>query len=463
MHVKYLLLASALLATSAQAESLSDAVRAAYESNPVIAGARAQLRQVDENVPIAQAGGRPTINLVGDFTQQLNNEFYDTGQIWRGGAQLVQPIYQGGRVSAGVSAAEAQVAAARARLRETEYQVIVDTITAYVDVLKSNAVVALNEGQVKLLSEQLRASQDRFEVGDLTRTDVAQSEARLAAATAGLQAVSGQRILAQQAYRRIVGHDPVDLEPLPPLPEPPPSDGQARDTAFSSNPALAAARFSERAAMENVRVAKGARGPNLNLNGGAQYVHGRGVSAGLTGFTPSLSVSAGMPLFSGGLIAARVRQSQAAQSQALENITLVERLVSESATGSYTLLRTAEAQIDSVKLQISANELAAEGVRQENEVGNRDVLDVLNAEQELLNSRVNLVQAERDRYVATYRLYQVMGTLESALPGSPIGRYDPEANAARVRGKWLNEFGYDPDPRTDLGRNYPAPVAGPTQ
>ncbi len=462
--MKYLLLASALLASSVQAETLSDAIRAAYDSNPLIAAARAQLRQVDETVPIALAGTRPTVNFVGDFTQQLTHDVGYAGQIWRGGAQLVQPIYQGGRVRAGVSAAEAQIAASRARLRETEYQVIVDTIIAYADVLKSDSVVALNEGQVKLLSEQLRASQDRFEVGDLTRTDVAQSEARLAAATAGLQAVNGQRILARQAYRRIVGHDPVDLEPLPALPDAPDSDQVARDTAVDNNPGLAAVRLSERAAMENVRVAKAAHGPTVNLNTGALYVQGRGISSGLTGFTPSLSVSAGMPLFSGGLIAARVRQAQAAQSQALENISQTERTVREGATNNYTLLRTSEAIIDSAKLQISANELAAEGVRQENEVGNRDVLDVLNAEQELLNSRVNLVQAERDLYVTTYRLFQVMGTLETALgAAAPIGRYDAEANAARVRAKGWQEFGYDPDPREDLGRNRPAPVLGPTQ
>ena len=450
--------------TSAGAETLSDAIRAAYDSNPVVGAARAQLRQVDETVPIALSKTRPTVNLTGDFTQQLAHDFGNTGQIWRGGAQLVQPIYQGGRVRAGVSAAEAQIATSRARLRETEYQVIVDTIAAYADVLKSNSVVALNEGQVKLLSEQLRASQDRFEVGDLTRTDVAQSEARLAAATAQLQAANGQRILAQQAYRRIVGHDPVDLEPLPALPETPGNDEDARTTAADNNPGLAAVRFAERAAMENVHAAKAAHGPTVNLNAGALYVQGRGISTGLTGFTPSLSVSAGMPLFTGGLIAAQVRQAQAAQSQALENITLAERTVREGATNRYTELRTSEALIGSAKLQISANELAAEGVRQENEVGNRDVLDVLNAEQELLNSRVNLVQAERDRYVATYRLFQVMGTLEVALGDeAPIGRYDAAANAERVRRMGWQEFGYDPDPRQDRDRNRPAAVVGPTQ
>ena len=169
-----------------------------------------------------------------------------------------------------------------------------------------------------------------------------------------------------------------------------------------------------------------------------------------------------MPLFSGGLIAAQVRQAQAAQSEALENITLTERVVSENAAGSFALLRTTEALIESAKSAVSANSLAAEGVRQENQVGSRDVLDVLNAEQELLNSRVNLVQAERDRYVTAFQLFQVMGDIETVLEGAPIGRYDAEANARRVRGKGWQEFGYDPAPEADRVRNQ-APAMGPTQ
>lgn len=461
--LKHLLLATALFAAPVSAETLQDAIASAYGSNPEVAAARARLRQVDEGVPIAAAGLMPKVDLTGDFTQELSDRLGDRGQIWRGGALLRQPIYQGGRVRAGVSAAEAQIASQRAQLRATEYRVIVDTVAAYADVLRTDSVVSLNEGQVKLLTEQLRASRDRFEVGDLTRTDVAQSEARLAAAHANLQGAQAQRTLARQAYRRLVGREPVELQPLPALPETPGSDEEARNRAFELNPSLAAARFAEKAAQENVRSAKAGRGPSVTLDAGARYVHATQDIQGLTGFSPTLGVSAGMPLFTGGLIAAQVRQAQAAQSEALENITQTERLITEGATGNYALLRTSEALIESAKLQISANALAAEGVRQENQVGSRDILDVLNAEQELLNSRVNLVQAERDRYVAAYELFEVMGNLETALEGAPIGRYDAEANAKRVRGKGWQEFGYDPDPRTDSTRNQAPPLVGPTQ
>lgn len=461
--LKHLFLASVLIAAPVSAETLQDAIASAYGSNPQVAAARARLRQVDEGVPIATAGTRPTVDLTGDFTQEFSDRLGDRGQLWRGGAVLRQPIYRGGRVRAGISAAEAQIASQRASLRATEYRVIVDTVAAYADVLKTQALVSLSEGQVKLLTEQLRASRDRFEVGDLTRTDVAQSEARLASSRAGLQGAMAQRTLARQAYRRLVGNEPADLQPLPALPETPGSDEEARNKAFEQNPSLAAARFAEKAAQENVRAAKAGRGPSVTLDAGARYVHGTDSIAGLTGFSPTLGVSAGMPLFSGGLIAAQVRQAQAAQSEALENITQTERLVTEGATGNYALLRTSEALIESAKSQISANALAAEGVRQENQVGSRDVLDVLNAEQELLNARVNLVQAERDRYVAAYELFEVMGNLETVLEGAPIGRYDAEANAKRVRGKGWQEFGYDPDPRTDLTRNQAPPLVGPSQ
>lgn len=461
--LKHLLLATALFAAPVSAETLQDAIASAYGSNPEVAAARARLRQVDEGVPIASSAMRPTVDLTGDFTQEMSDRLGDRGQLWRGGAVLRQPIYQGGRVRAGVSAAEAQIASQRALLRATEYRVIVDTVAAYADVLRTEEFVSLNEGQVKLLTEQLRASRDRFEVGDLTRTDVAQSEARLASARANLQGAQAQRTLARQAYRRLVGREPVALEPLPPLPPTPASDEEARNRALELNPSLAASRFAEKAAQENVRSAKAGRGMSVSVEAGARYVHATQDIQGLTGFSPTLGVVAGMPLFSGGLIAAQVRQAQAAQSEALENISQTERLVTEGATGNYALLRTSEALIESAKVQISANALAAEGVRQENQVGSRDILDVLNAEQELLNSRVNLVQAERDRYVAAYELFEVMGNLETALEGAPIGRYDAEANARRVRGKGWQEFGYDPDPQTDRTRNQAPPLVGPTQ
>jgi outer membrane protein len=201
----------------------------------------------------------------------------------------------------------------------------------------------------------------------------------------------------------------------------------------------------------------------VQVNAGAQYVHGTDTVAALTGFTPAFGVSARMPLFSGGLIAAQVRQAQARQSEALENISWVERSVHEAATSAFALLRTSQSLIRSAEAQIRANALAAEGVRQENLVGSRDILDVLNAEQELLNAQVSLVEAQRDRQVSAYQLFMVTGELEQVLDGAPIGRYDAEANARRVRGKGWQEFSHDPDPRQNRARDQAPAMIGPRE
>lgn len=462
-----LLLASAslsLLSAPATAETLADAIAAAYLTNPSIGAARAQVRQFDEGVPIAQSAMRPTADLSGNVTQELSDRFGDTGRIWNGGVNIRQPIWEGGRVRANVSAAEARIEAARVRLQAAEFQLVTDTVTAYADVIRNAEVVRLNENQVRVLEQQLRASQDRFEVGDLTRTDVAQSEARLAQARANLIASRGQQVVIDQAYQRLVGRLPRNLAPLPPLPPIPATAEQARDAAFVSNPLLRASRLDERAAADDVRAVKAGRLPSVGVTVGAGYTHATGNIAAITGFSPQIGVSAGMPLFTGGLIAAQVRQAQARQSELLETISQTERLVSEAATDNWALVKTADAVIDSAEVQVRANALAAEGVRQENEVGSRDILDVLNAEQELLNSRVTLAQAERDRYVATFELLEAMGDLDALLRPLAVPRYDPAPNSVRVRGKGWDEFGYDPDPRL---RRSPvaspvAPPVGPT-
>lgn len=454
------LIAAAVMAAPVSAETLQDAIAAAYSANPQVAAARAQLRQLDENVPIIGAGTRPTINTQLSFNEDLSPSFGSIGETWRAGVSINQAIWEGGRIRADLSAATARIEAARARLIAAEYQVITATVTAYADVLRTREFVRLNENQVKVLEQQLRASRDRFEVGDLTRTDVAQSEARLAAAEANLMQSRAQQVQAAQAYERLVGRRPDNLAPLPPPPPVPANETEARDMALATNPDLTAARLDEKAADADVLSTKRDRLPSIGVEAAGAYTRATGPFFGISGFNPRIGVTATMPLLSGGLIAARVRQAQARQSETLELITQSERVVAESATNSWVQLKTSEAVIESSKVQVSANALASEGVRRENEVGSRDILDVLNAEQELLNARVQLVQAERDRYVAVYQLLETIGRLEPVLEGVGVRRFDAEANARRVRRKGFQEFGYDPDPRTDRARNV-APLVGP--
>jgi outer membrane protein len=459
--MRYLfLIAAAVIAMPASAETLPDAIAAAYSANPQVAAARAQLRQLDEGVPIAWANKLPSVNTRLLFAQDLSPSFGNLGQTWQAGVSINQAIWQGGRLRSNVAIATARVEAARARLIAQEYRVIVQTVTAYADVLRTAESVRLNANQVKVLQQQLRASRDRFEVGDLTRTDVAQSEARLAAAEANLMVARGQEVQAQQAFERLVGRPPKDLAPLPAPPPQPANMDEAREMALSTNPDLTAARLDEKVAEGDVRLAKQQRAPSVGVEAQGAYTRATGPFFGISGFLPRLQVTATMPLYTGGLIAAQVRQAKARESETLELIDQTERVVAESASNSWIQLKTSEAVIQSAKTAVGANALASEGVRRENEVGSRDILDVLNAEQELLNARVTLVQAERDRYVAIYQLLETIGRLELVLEGVGVGRYDPTENFRKVKGDNWREFAYGPDPQEDRVKNQ-APLVGP--
>ncbi len=454
-----LALVSALvgLAAPVHALTLEEAVASAYAGNPVLAAQRALVRQVDEGVPIALSQARPTLSPQLNVRQDLRDGFNDDGRLVSAGAVLGQPIFLGGRVRAGVEGGEQRIESARARLTAAENAIIVATVAAYADVLRARSIVRLNENQVRVLGEQLRASRDRFEVGDLTRTDVAQSEARLEAARANLIAARTREVQAEQAFQRLTGLAPADLQPLPPLPPLPPSAASAREQALAANPDLKAARFDENAARADVKSIAGERWGSVRLQIAGQYQDFSGGGGtvgfgGFSGFNASIGVSATMPLLTGGLIAARTRQAQARQSQLLETISQTERLLDEEVAQRFAQLRNAEATIASAQAAVAANRLAVEGVRQENLVGSRNIIDVLNAEQELLNAEIARENAERDRYVAAYALLEVTGDLSALMARLPVSRYDPGENARRVRRSW-GEFRVDPDPRESRERN----------
>lgn len=454
-----LLIAAAVVAVPACAETLPDAIASAYAANPQVAAARAQLRQLDEGVPIAWANKLPSVGTRLLFAQDLSPSFGNLGQTWQAGVSINQAIWQGGRLRTNVSIATARVEASRARLIAAEYRVIVQTVTAYADVLRTTESVRLNENQVMVLAEALRASSDRFEVGDLTRTDVAQSEAQLAAAQANLESAKAQKVQAEQAFERLVGRAPVNLAPLPAPPPQPANMAEAREMALGTNPDLTAARLEEKVAEGDVRLAKQQRAPTVGVEAQGVFTRATGPFFGISGFVPRLAVTASMPLYTGGLIAAQVRQAKARESETLELIDQTERVVAETASNNYVLLKTSEAVIASAKVQVSANALANEGVRRENEVGSRDLIEVLRAEQLLLDARVQLVQAERDRYVAIYQLLETIGRLELVLADVGVGRYDPNENFQRVKNDSWREFSYGPDPHESRAENR-APVAG---
>lgn len=440
-----LLLAVAALAPApVAADTLTDAIAAAYDKNPEIGSQRALVAQADERVPQALAGGRPTLGTQLSFNQ-AGLDFIDNGRTYQAGVQISQSLYQGGRVGTATSAAENRILAARARLRATENQIVLNVVTAYADVLRFDRVVELNVSQVKVLERELQASRDRFEVGDVTRTDVAQSQARLANAQSNLVVAQNQFAAARQAYLRVVGRLPDALEAMPPLPVLPGTTGQAVDFARQNSPLLIAARFDEAAARYDVKTLQKQRLPSLDANVGAAYTYQEGGGAGnqfvRSGgfFTQQGNVTATVPIYQAGLVGSQVREAQARRSQLLETISTVDRQTEENVTNSFNQLRAARAVIEASKVAVDANALAAEGVRQENQVGTRTVIEVLNAEQEYLTTQVNLVTARREEQVAAYALLASVGAAEAVALAAPVTEYDAVSNARKVRHRLVDD------------------------
>ncbi len=450
--------AAALTAAPASAETLREALAAAYENNPTITAARSGQRITDENVPIARADGLPSLNGSLGFSQavaQSSNTGISPDRTLSAQGQLSVPLYQGGIVRNNIRAAEARVDGGQASLRGTEATIFSQVTAAYMDVLRDEAVVALNRNNVEVLSVNLQATRDRFDIGDLTRTDVAQSESRLALAQGNLQAAEARLIGSREGYIRLVGQAPGDLVPPPPLPGLPPSTDAAVETALAENPDLEAAQIEARASGFDVRAARGARLPRVALTTTGGYSNFLGTIPDIPNVATSnsqTSASAGLaltlPIFQGGRPAARVRQAQARESQAIEQVIGAERSVIAQTRAAYASWQAAQAVIVSSQTAVDASRLSLEGVRAENSVGTRTILDILNAEQELLNSQVQLVTARRDAYVAGFSLLAAMGRAEAEDLGIAADEelYDPEANAQRVR-RIIWDWDEDPAPQ----------------
>lgn len=443
--------ASQTPATPAEAQSqqptmtLRDAMVSAYNTNPDLAAERANLRANDENVPIARSSGLPGVTATGGVSQSLYDTDRGLGPSRRGslGTDLTVPVFAGGSVRNSVRGAEVRVEAGRAALRAAEAELFVQVVTVYVDVIRDEAIVRLNQQNVRVLEVNLQATRDRFEVGDLTRTDVAQSEARLAQAQSQLRSAEARLIGSRENFIRVVGVAPGVLAPPPPLPGLPGSVRQAEEIALANNPNLLAAQKQRDASGFDVSVARAARLPRVSIGVGGDYynylgsVSSQALTQGSDGFATTIGVNLSVPLFQGGKPAAQVRQAQARRSAAMENVTFSERAVIAQTRSQFALYQSSLRVIESSRVAVEANRLSLEGVRAENSVGTRTILDILNAEQEFLNSQVQYVTAERDAYVAGFTLLAVMGRAEAddlGLDGGPL--YNPVDNYDRVRGSW---------------------------
>ena len=448
-------LATVLATAPASAETLQEALAAAYNNNPTLAGARAGQRAEDENVPIARADGLPSANASVTYNESLEgglnaNMSPDRSLTVQG--QISVPLYQGGAVRNNIRAAQTRVRAGQALLRGTEASIFNQVVAAYMDVLRDEAVVSLNRNNVEVLSVNLQATRDRFDIGDLTRTDVAQSEARLALARSQMQSAEARLISSRESYIRLVGHAPVNLQAPPMLPGMPVDVDTAVDTALTDNPDLLAAQQQAEASGFDVRSARGARMPHVSLSTtGAynDYLGSLDSASQMRGWdnNAAAGVTVTIPIFQGGRPAARVRQAQARESQAMEQVIETERGVIAQTRAAYASWHAATSVAESSQVAVDANRLSLEGVRAENSVGTRTILDILNAEQELLNAQVQLVTAKRDAYVAGFTLLAAMGHGEGRDLGLDGGTlYDPNVNYERVRNR-IWDWDSDPTPR----------------
>lgn len=426
---------------SATAESLRDALSSAYKFNPRLDAERARLRATDEEVARANSGYRPTITGTADVAYQRTDTKPPSatdGEVHPKGyaVNLTQPIFRGFRTLNGVREAEATVRAGRETLRLVEQSVLLEAVTAYMDVVRDQAIVRLREGNVNVLSRELKATQDRFSVGEVTRTDVAQAEARRAAAVSALDLARSNLKTSRASFERVVGHPPSGLREQRPMERLlPKSLQEAVAISARESPNVVSALYREQAARHTVDRIWGELLPTVQLeaNHSHRYDPNRLVDESeVTTVTGRVSV----PLYEAGEVRARVRQSKHTHVSRLQEIEQNRTEVQAAVVAAWSQLVAARAQLESDQAQVRATQTALSGVREEEKVGQRTLLDVLNAEQEALNAQVALVTTQRNLVVASYSVLSTVGRLNVADLGVSEKVYDPEVHYHEVRRKW---------------------------
>lgn len=426
----------------AAAETLIEALSAAYLNNPTLRAERAALRATDEGVSQALSGWRPTVTASGEaehFDGESRLVGAPTGSTdhdpRRVDVLITQPVFRGFKTINSTRQAEADVLAGRQSLLNVEQTTLLSGVTAYMDVLRDQSVVELRVNNVDVLTEQLRASEARFKVGEITRTDVAQARARRSRAISDLAAARGELSNSQATYEQVVGRKPGTLKKPTPISRLlPKTMKEAQSVAETRNPEVLSASYTEESARHAIEVAKGDLLPEVNLE--AQYSRSEEPGFG-TEFSENAQIRGRVtvPLYQAGSVHSRVREAKQTASQRRLQTLEAMRRVRASVIQAWESLVAARERIQAARVQVEANELAFRGVQQEAQVGARTTLDVLDAEQELLDSRVALVTAERDEVVAAFQLLSAIGQLTARDLKLPVPYYDPELHYRKVRNK----------------------------
>jgi len=423
------LLSAGLWAGPGQADTLTEAMVSAYLGNPRLAAGRAQLRAVDEAVPQALAAGRPQAFLDGNvdaLTSDTDISERDDRVVRGVNLSVRQSLYAGGGIQAGVRRAENEVRAERAFLLAIEQQVLFDVIDAYTATWRDRAVLELAITTEQRIRRQLQATRDRFEVGEVARTDVAQAEARLARARADIEVARSDLAASTAFYRDVIGIDPGILADPEAFTDLPSSEAEAQALA-AANPNITSATFRLQAARENVDVAFADLLPSLDLTGNYRYQQNESRAIDRRD-EARIGVQLSVPLFQGGADRSRVRQNRQIVDARRSELEDTLRGVQRSVSASWERVIAAQAAIVALEEESRANQIALDGVEEEALVGQRTVLDVLDAEQELFDSQTNLVRARREWVVATYQLKSAVGELTVAGLDLPVQPFDDTAN-----------------------------------
>jgi outer membrane protein len=435
------------LAPPGTPHTLAEALAATYSTQPQLLAERAKLRATDENVPQALSGWRPTVIMAGTtgYGDGANRQFAGGGfinsrtdrLIGTAQATLTQPLYNGGKTPANINRAKNQVMAERATLIQQEQTSFTNVVTAYVGVIQAQQVLALNVNNEQVLAKQLQATNDRFRVGEITRTDVAQAEAALAGATAQRQTSEGNLQTARGTYQQVVGFlPPGDLVEPQPLALPAKNEQDAIALAASNNPTVIAAMFNDAAAKDAVDVAFAQLLPQLSFQGQMFQTDNSSLrSSQSNGYQALLQLS--VPVYQGGQEYSAVRQAKQSEQQTAKLVDDARRTAVQNAVQSWETLVAAKAAANSTRAQIQANSIALEGVEREAIVGSRTTLDVLNAQQALLQSQVTLVQNLAQVVTASYQVAGAIGRLTARDLNLPVPLYDETAYYNAVKNKWV--------------------------
>jgi outer membrane protein len=446
--------ACALATAAARADTLRGALTQAYQNNPTLNAQRASVRATDETVPQALSGYRPRISLSASageaYIDSQSKSTSATGvvsyprtiahnAVQTYGATYTQTLLNGFGTASRTRQAEQLVSAARETLRLTEQTVLLSAATAYMNLIRDAAILTLQRSNVEVLQEQLRQTQDRFSVGEVTRTDVAQSESRLAAARAQMLTAESNYVTSRSTYRQVIGVEPGKLEPASPVDRLAPSNlQQGVVLARARHPLVTTAMFNVDAAVFQVKIAESSLYPTLNAVASVQKSYGSTTTiTNLESFNASGLAQLNIPVFQGGGEYAQIRQAKETLQQRRVDLDTQRDQAQQTLVQAWGALEAAKAQVQATQTQVNAAEIALNGVREEARVGQRTTLDVLNAQQELVNARVALVSAQRDRVVQSYTLLAASGGLSATVLALPVQVYDPTVHYHQVRDTWV--------------------------